>query len=204
VQYDDTINAWHTCPQSGRINASNPCVTGDTRVLTPGGIWRRIDQMIHLPSRVVTNLGSQEIHVTDGAFPTSQKDVYELRTAGGYSLKLTADHKVWTKHRGWVEAKDLETSDEVRLPSQPACVSQIGEPQDPTFFQLSGAICPTATATPPGCDWRARCRSRRRSSSSADTSRTTGGARLYNDDYVDRSMIDGAESAAEDAVRHAR
>ncbi len=25
VQYDTTINAWHTCPESGRINASNPC-----------------------------------------------------------------------------------------------------------------------------------------------------------------------------------
>jgi len=25
LQFDTTINAWHTCPQSGRINASNPC-----------------------------------------------------------------------------------------------------------------------------------------------------------------------------------
>jgi len=25
VQYDSTINAWHTCPEGGRINASNPC-----------------------------------------------------------------------------------------------------------------------------------------------------------------------------------
>ncbi|MBN2172140.1 MAG: vitamin B12-dependent ribonucleotide reductase [Candidatus Krumholzibacteriota bacterium] len=25
VQYDDTINRWHTCPKAGRINASNPC-----------------------------------------------------------------------------------------------------------------------------------------------------------------------------------
>jgi len=25
VQFDGTINEWHTCPQSGRINASNPC-----------------------------------------------------------------------------------------------------------------------------------------------------------------------------------
>ena len=25
VQYDSTINRWHTCPNSGRINASNPC-----------------------------------------------------------------------------------------------------------------------------------------------------------------------------------
>ena len=25
MQYDTTINEWHTCPASGRINASNPC-----------------------------------------------------------------------------------------------------------------------------------------------------------------------------------
>lgn len=25
LQYDTTINDWHTCPQDGRINASNPC-----------------------------------------------------------------------------------------------------------------------------------------------------------------------------------
>ena len=25
IQYDSTINAWHTSPESGRINASNPC-----------------------------------------------------------------------------------------------------------------------------------------------------------------------------------
>jgi ribonucleoside-diphosphate reductase alpha chain len=25
LQFDTTINSWHTCPESGRINASNPC-----------------------------------------------------------------------------------------------------------------------------------------------------------------------------------
>jgi ribonucleoside-diphosphate reductase alpha chain len=25
IQYDDTINTWHTCPETGRITASNPC-----------------------------------------------------------------------------------------------------------------------------------------------------------------------------------
>ena len=25
IQYDTTINEWHTCPEDGRINASNPC-----------------------------------------------------------------------------------------------------------------------------------------------------------------------------------
>lgn len=144
VQYDGTINQWHTCPKSGRINASNPCVTGDTRVLTPGGIWRRIDQMIHLPARLITNLHEQEIHVTDGAFPTGTRDVYQLRTAGGYSLTLTADHRVWTKNRGWVEAQHLTTDDFLCLPSKPAAVQSIGEPQDARFFQLAGLFASEA------------------------------------------------------------
>ena len=25
IQFDTTVNDWHTCPESGRINASNPC-----------------------------------------------------------------------------------------------------------------------------------------------------------------------------------
>src|SRR5580704_1896161 len=118
VQYDDTINQWHTCPRSGRINASNPCVTGDTRVLTPGGIWRRIDQMILRPTRGGTGPDGREITATEGACPTGTREVFELRTAGGYSLTLTANHKVWTK-RGWVEAQNLTNDDEIKLPSEP-------------------------------------------------------------------------------------
>src|SRR5437016_1195844 len=38
VQYDTTINAWHTCPNTGRINASNPCFPGDARVHTTRGL----------------------------------------------------------------------------------------------------------------------------------------------------------------------
>src|SRR5436309_1674271 len=35
VQYDTTINSWHTCPNTGRINASNPCCfVGETLVDT--------------------------------------------------------------------------------------------------------------------------------------------------------------------------
>src|SRR5262249_32351823 len=38
VQYDTTINAWHTLPNTGRINASNPCFPGDARVHTTHGL----------------------------------------------------------------------------------------------------------------------------------------------------------------------
>ncbi|HEX8339723.1 MAG TPA: LAGLIDADG family homing endonuclease, partial [Tepidisphaeraceae bacterium] len=145
VQFDTTINQWHTCPQSGRINASNPCVTADTRVLTPGGIWRRIDQMIHLPSRLVTNVDGKRIEQTEGAFPTGTREVFQLRTVGGYGVKLTADHKVWTKRRGWVEAANLTTADELALPAfDAASTSEIGEPQDAPLFHLAGMLASTA------------------------------------------------------------
>src|SRR6476646_10091293 len=38
VQYDTTINRWHTSPNSGRINASNPCFPADARVHTTLGL----------------------------------------------------------------------------------------------------------------------------------------------------------------------
>src|SRR3989441_755204 len=39
MQYDTTINAWHTCPNTGRINASNPCCfVGETLVDTDEGL----------------------------------------------------------------------------------------------------------------------------------------------------------------------
>ena len=193
VQYDDTINQWHTCPKSGRINASNPCVTGDTRVLTPGGIWRRIDQMIHLPARVVTNLHGQEIHVTEGAFPTGTRDVYKLTTAGGISVKLTADHKVWTRQRGWVEAKDLTTSDEIRLPSKPAAVQEVGEPQDAKFFQLLGMFLSDANHDSAALHLDACLPSHDVAEQFSRYVQENWSDRTYADDYVNKLMIAGAE-----------
>jgi ribonucleoside-diphosphate reductase alpha chain len=194
VQYDDTINQWHTCPKSGRINASNPCVTGDTRVLTPGGIWRRIDTMIHLPARIVTNVATQEIHPVDGAFPTGNRDVYELRTVGGHSVKLTCDHKVFTRSRGWVEAQDLESGDEVRLLGQPAAVKEIGEPQDPRFFQLLGMFVSCANNDMSALHLDACISSPEALDDYARYVQHTWGERAYDDDYVNTLMVDLEDS----------
>ena len=38
IQYDDTINDWHTCPETGRITASNPCFPAHQRVVTDSGL----------------------------------------------------------------------------------------------------------------------------------------------------------------------
>ncbi len=198
VQYDDTINQWHTCPKSGRINASNPCVTGDTRVLTPGGIWRRIDQMIHLPSRVVTNLKDQEIHVTEGSFPTGTKEVFELRTVGGYTLKVTADHKIWTRRRGWVEAQNLTSEDEIRLPSKPATVQEIGEPQDHRFFQMLGLFLSTANNDNSALHLD-NCIPHEQADQFVQYVHDTWGDKTsYDDDYANQLMLEESDAATGD------
>jgi len=112
VQYDSTINHWHTCPNSGKINASNPCVTGDTLVSTSDG-WVRIDALLERPFQVVGADG--ELHAVKPAFQTGTKPVYRLRTKSGLELKLTGDHRVFTLNRGDVQACELSKDDVLQL-----------------------------------------------------------------------------------------
>ena len=112
IQYDTTINEWHTCPADGRINASNPCVTGDTLVATDHGM-KRIDSLLFEGTRVVGADG--ELHEIGPAFVTGYKPVHRLTTAAGFSIKCTADHKIRTANRGDVPANELTTDDEIVL-----------------------------------------------------------------------------------------
>ncbi len=112
VQYDTTINRWHTCPNSGRINASNPCVTGDTLVATVDG-FRRIDSLVGQSAEIINGHGRKAW--VDRIFATGRKPVFELRTRVGYRVRLTADHRVWTENRGDVPAAELTIDDVVRL-----------------------------------------------------------------------------------------
>ncbi len=116
MQFDTTINAWHTCPKSDRINASNPCVTGETLIATSEGL-RRIDTLLARPFRVVGAGG--ELHEVEPAFKTGIKPVYRLTTQAGFQLKLTADHRVLTRNRGDVPACEL-TKDDVLVLAPPA------------------------------------------------------------------------------------
>ncbi|MEK7619893.1 MAG: LAGLIDADG family homing endonuclease, partial [Patescibacteria group bacterium] len=112
VQYDTTINRWHTCKNTDRIYASNPCVTGDTLVATASG-YKRILDLVGASTDVIAADGEPS-HITE-IFSTGSKEVFELKTRSGYSLRLTADHKVWTKNRGDVPAKQLREGDVLEL-----------------------------------------------------------------------------------------
>jgi len=112
TQYDTTINEWHTCPEDGRINASNPCVTGDTLVATADG-WQRIDDLVGKSAQVIGSDGQP--HAVTKIFPTGRKPISLLTTESGYRVRITGDHRVLTTGRGDVPVKELTSLDRVYL-----------------------------------------------------------------------------------------
>ncbi|MBV9005587.1 MAG: vitamin B12-dependent ribonucleotide reductase, partial [Solirubrobacterales bacterium] len=82
VQYDTTINQWHTCPASGRINASNPCseyMHVDDSACNLASLnlmkFRRADGTFDVESfehAVDIVFLAQEIVVTPSSYPTEE------------------------------------------------------------------------------------------------------------------------------------
>jgi ribonucleotide reductase alpha subunit len=125
IQYDDTINDWHTCPESGRITASNPCFPADQRVLTDkglipiGDLVRRAadEQSFAVYTNDVTAQDQPEDRVTATTptryMITGRNEIVELRFSDGSRLRCTPGHRVWTANRGWVHAEELTEDDKV-------------------------------------------------------------------------------------------
>src|SRR5688572_29536126 len=82
VQYDSIINRWHTCPESGRINASNPCseyMHVDDSACNLASLnlmrFRREDGSFDVENfehAVDVVLLAQEIVVTPSSYPTEE------------------------------------------------------------------------------------------------------------------------------------
>src|SRR5581483_11629663 len=117
VQFDTTINEWHTCPADGRINASNPCcVTGDTLIAVADGrnavpIKDLVGQEVnvyawdHKAHRTVIapmdNIGVKR----RGA------RVYRVALDDGSSFRATDDHLIMLRDGTYRQVKDLQPGD---------------------------------------------------------------------------------------------
>jgi ribonucleoside-diphosphate reductase alpha chain len=126
VQYDTTVNDWHTSANSGRINASNPCFPGDARVHTSLGLvsfaelYRRAEagERFHVFTHRAT--ASAPGHGVVATKPlmvmrTGVKPVVRLRFSDGRELRCTRNHRLWTSNRGYVAAAELTAGDRVML-----------------------------------------------------------------------------------------
>lgn len=102
-------------PALGPIEATNPCVTGDTLVSTNNGLIR-IEKLFsdkrNIKVLTDSRLSDVMFQIPSRILQTGKKQVYRLTTLEGYELRLTGDHKVLTEN-GWIEALKLKEDDKI-------------------------------------------------------------------------------------------
>jgi ribonucleoside-diphosphate reductase alpha chain len=126
MQFDTTINHWHTASNTGRINGSNPCFTADSLVHTDKGLVR-FDQLLDRARRGETfgiythdatnpDAPAERLEVTrpEAIMVTGFNEIVKLRFSNGMELRCTAGHKIFTVNRGYVAASELASDDEVK------------------------------------------------------------------------------------------
>jgi ribonucleoside-diphosphate reductase alpha chain len=130
VQYDTTINQWHTSPNSGRINASNPCFPADARVHTTLGLLTIGDLVergeageefrVYTHRATADQPGEGVVATRPIAFMRNGvKPIVRLRFANGGELRCTSNHRIWTSNRGYVRAEELTEKDRILLNDSP-------------------------------------------------------------------------------------
>jgi ribonucleoside-diphosphate reductase alpha chain len=126
MQYDTTINHWHTSPNSGRINASNPCFPADARVHTTLGLLSIAelvqrgeageDFQVYTHRATAERPGAGVVATKPIAFMRNGvKSIVRLRFANGGELRCTPNHRLWTLNRGYVRAEELTAQDQILL-----------------------------------------------------------------------------------------
>jgi ribonucleoside-diphosphate reductase alpha chain len=132
VQYEDTIQRWHTSPNAGRISGSNPCFPADARVHTtkgPMAIGRlvarteageRIDIYTHRATAGANGSHGEPGPGVVASTPVAVmrngvSPIVRLRFADGGEIRCTPNHRIWTDNRGYVRADELTGADLVRL-----------------------------------------------------------------------------------------
>ncbi len=116
MQFDTTINRWHTAPNAGRINGSNPCFPGSARVHTDKGLVA-FSELFDRANRGETfgvythdatnaEAPAQRVEITtpEAFMITGFNEVIRLRFENGMELRCTPGHKIFTTNRGYVEA----------------------------------------------------------------------------------------------------
>ncbi len=108
-------------PELHQVEATNPCVTEDTFVMTSEGP-KQVRDLIGYGFKVLVN-GEPWDTAEEGFFSTGVRKVYKITTREGFVLKATGDHPVKRVRRltrdrietEWVDVADVRLGDRLLL-----------------------------------------------------------------------------------------
>lgn len=117
----EAANSMRPERRQSALFGTNPCVTGDTWVLTDQGP-RQVSQLVGVPHTTIVD-GQRYETTEQGFWETGVKPVLRLRTKEGHTLRLTANHKVLAvpyisrkiERPEWVEAGTLRPGDQIKI-----------------------------------------------------------------------------------------
>lgn len=113
ITFKDVCNLRSPQQHVGVVHSSNLCcIAADQRVVTDRGLLT-IGELYALG-------GKNQVVGLDGVYnasemllPRPNAPMVRIETREGYTHKVTPDHKVWVKDKGWVEAQFLELGDKL-------------------------------------------------------------------------------------------
>ena len=119
MQFDTIINKYHTSKVSGKINASNPCFSGDTQVALVDGRNLSFEELVKEAivgkqnfCYTVNKEGDIDIgRITNPRITQSNATVIKVILDNNQEIVCTPNHRFMLRDRSYKEAKDLTVND---------------------------------------------------------------------------------------------
>ncbi|MDO8650062.1 MAG: NUMOD3 domain-containing DNA-binding protein [Candidatus Berkelbacteria bacterium] len=117
VQFDTTVNKWHTCPNTDRINASNPCcITGDTLIAVADGrnavpIKDLVDTEVPVYSHNHRTGKTTVARMWNIGIKRQNAPIYEVLLDDGTTFRATDDHLIMLRDGSYRMVRDLVAKD---------------------------------------------------------------------------------------------